>query len=171
MKKHLLVAISLLLASQCIVAQVAKSSDLFQALKKQDSIFFERSFNLCDLAYLSKAIHPDIVFYHDQGGVQNRAQFMEAVKNNICGDSTSKPIRKIVKESMEVFPMYNNGVLYAALQTGVHDFYIRERNKPDQHTSRARFTHLYVLEKGEWLLKEVLSYDHRDPNKAESKGH
>lgn len=171
MIKYLLVTISLLLASHCIDAQVAKSSELFQALKKQDSIFFERSFNLCDLAYLSKAIHPDLVFYHDQGGIQNRAQFMEAVQNNICGDSTRKPIRKVVKESLEVFPMYNNGVLYAALQTGVHDFYIREKNKPDQHTSRARFTHLYLLEKGEWLLKEVLSYDHRDPAKAESKGH
>lgn len=171
MKKILLFFVLLFFIGHSIQAQVAKSSDLFQALKKQDSIFFERSFNLCDLAYLNKAIHPDIVFYHDQGGVQNRVQFIEAVKNNICGDSTRKPIRKVVKESLEVFPMYNNGVLYAALQTGVHDFYIRERNKPDQHTSRARFTHLYVLEKGEWLLKEVLSYDHRDPNKAESKGH
>ena len=166
MKKYLLVTISLLLASHCIDAQVAKSSELFLALEKQDSIFFERSFNLCDLAYLSKAIHPDLVFYHDQGGIQNRAQFMEAVQSNICGDSTHKPIRKVVKESLEVFPMYNNGVLYAALQTGVHDFYIREKNKPDQHTSRARFTHLYLLEKGEWLLKEVLSYDHRNPARA-----
>jgi hypothetical protein len=44
--------------------------------------------------------------------------------------------------------------------------YIREKNKVDVHTSRAKFTHLYLLENGNWLLKEVvLSFDHNDPSK------
>ena len=148
---------------QTSIAQLPKTSDLYKALKKQDSIFFERSFNRCDIAFLQTAIHPDLVFYHDQGGVQNRAQFLEAVQNNICGDSTHKPIRKVIAESLEVFPMYNNGVLYGAIQTGMHQFYIREKGKPDQHTSSARFTHLYLLDNGNWLLREVLSYDHQSP--------
>ncbi|MCC7466013.1 MAG: hypothetical protein IT261_07080, partial [Saprospiraceae bacterium] len=44
-------------------AQASKNSDLFLTLKKQDSIFFERGFNLCDLEYLSQAVHQDLVFY------------------------------------------------------------------------------------------------------------
>jgi CubicO group peptidase (beta-lactamase class C family) len=149
--------------------QVAKNSELFLTMKKQDSIFFERSFNLCDFEYLNKAIHKDLGFYHDQSGIQNRESFLENTKKYICSDSNRKPIRKVVDESLEVFPLYNNGVLYGVIQNGIHDFYIREANKADLHTSRARFTSLYLLENGNWLLKEVLSYDHNEPSKIESK--
>ncbi|MBN8680857.1 MAG: nuclear transport factor 2 family protein [Chitinophagales bacterium] len=142
-------------------AQVSKNSDLFLALKQQDSIFFERGFNLCDLDYLNQATHADLVFYHDQGGVQNKSVFMENTKKYICSDPGKKPIRKVVVESLEVFPMYENGVLYGVIQTGIHDFYIREKEKADVHTSRAKFIHLYLLEDGNWVLKEVLSFDHK----------
>jgi Domain of unknown function (DUF4440) len=148
--------------------QVAKNAELFLALKKQDSIFFERSFNLCDLEYLNKAIHKDLIFYHDQSGIQNRDVFIENTRKYICSDPNKKPIRKVVEESLEVFPMYNSGVLYGAIQNGIHDFYIREKNKADAHTSRAKFTHLYLLENGIWLLKEVLRYDHKEPPKSQN---
>lgn len=144
--------------------QVAKTSELFLQLKKQDSVFFERSFNLCDLDYLSTATHQDLIFFHDQGGIQNRQAFLESVRNNICGNPNQKPIRKLTENSLEVFPLYKDGTLYGAIQNGVHDFYIREPNKADRHTNRARFTHVWLLENGTWLLKEVLSYDHQEPN-------
>lgn len=149
-----------------ISAQASKTSDLFLTLKKQDSIFFERGFNLCDLEYLSQAVHTDLVFYHDQGGVQNRNDFLENTKKYICTDTGGKPIRKVVEESLEVYPMYDNGVLYGVIQSGIHDFYIREKGKADVHTSRAKFTHLYLLENGHWLLKEVLSFDHKEPSET-----
>ena len=146
--------------------QIAKNSELFESLKKQDSIFFERSFNLCDLAYLNKATHKDLIFFHDQGGIQNRNEFLENTKKNICSNPNQKPIRKLEESSLQVFPLYNNGKLYGAIQSGIHDFYIRESNKVDVHTSKAKFTHVWLLENGDWLLKEVLSYDHNDPKKA-----
>lgn len=149
--------------------QAAKNSEIFLTLKKLDSIFFERSFNQCDLEYLDKATHKDLMFYHDQNGIQNRYIFIENTKKYICGDTIRKPIRKVVEESLEVFPMYNNGVLYGAIQNGIHDFYIKEKNKANVHTSRAKFTHLYLLENGNWLLKEVLSFDHNDPYNKETK--
>lgn len=142
-------------------AQPNTNDSLFQVLKIQDSIFFERSFNRCDLAYLDQATHPDMLFFHDQGGIQHKAEFMEAVKNNICGNPDQKPIRIVVPGSLTVFPLYQNGQLYGVLQTGEHDFYIRENGKADRHTSHARFTHVWLLEKDHWLLREVLSYDHR----------
>ena len=169
MPRQLLSILILMFSINLANGQAAKNSEIFLTLKKQDSIFFERSFNLCDSEYLNKAIHKDLIFYHDQSGIQNRDVFIENTKKYICGNTIKKPIRKVAEESLEVFPMYNNGVLYGAIQSGIHDFYIRETNKAEVHTSKAKFTHLYLLENGNWLLKEVLSFDHNESSKIESK--
>ncbi len=161
MKKQILSSLIFISSINLAFGQISKNSDLFKTLKKQDSIFFERSFNLCDIDYLENAIHKDLIFYHDQGGIQNRASFLENTKNNICSDFVKKPIRKVVEESLEVYPMYNDGKLYGAIQTGIHDFYIRESNKDDLKTSSAKFVHLYLLIDEKWLLKEVMSFDHK----------
>ena len=140
-------------------AQVPKNSELFLALQKHDSIFFERCFNQCDFTYMEKMIHKDLAFYHDRGGIQDKKKFLENTKKNLCSDSNKKPIRKVRKESLEVFPLYDDGVLYGVVQNGTHDFYIREPNKVDKQTGSAKFTHVYLLENKEWILKEVLSFD------------
>lgn len=142
-------------------AQVAKDSDLYKQLKIQDSTFFERSFNQCDLDYLEKAIHEDLTFYHDKGGIQNKAEFLAMTKKNLCGDLNKKPIRKVDTQSLEVFPMYNNNVLYGVVQNGTHRFYLREKNKEDVFTGTAKFTHLYLLINNKWILKEVISFNHQ----------
>jgi len=142
-------------------AQVQKNSSLFQDLKAQDSVFFERGFNRCDLDYLKDKVTDDLRFYHDQGGFQDKTKFLENTANNICGSGEKKPIRKVDAESMNVFPMNSDGKLYGAIQTGIHHFYLRENGKEDLWTSTAKFTHLWVLEKESWKLKEVLSYDHQ----------
>jgi CubicO group peptidase (beta-lactamase class C family) len=64
---------------------------------------------------------------------------------------------------LEVFPLYNDGNLYGAIQKGIHHFYLRESGKEDIWTSTAKFTHIWVLESKTWKLSEVLSYDHHDP--------
>ena len=142
-------------------AQVQENSSLFQDLKAQDSVFFERGFNRCDLDYLKNQVKDDLRFYHDQGGFQDKTKFLENTANNICGPGDKKPIRKIDAESLEVFPMNSDGKLYGAIQTGIHHFYLRENGKADLWTSTAKFTHLWILEEETWKLKEVLSYDHQ----------
>lgn len=161
MKQTFLLAVFFISNLNLAFGQVSKNSEIFLALKKQDSVFFERSFNLCDMDYLKSAIHQDLTFYHDQAGIQNRESFLANIKNNICSDFNKKPIRKVIEESLEVYPMYNEGVIYGAVQTGIHDFYIRESNKADTKTSTAKFIHLYLLVNGNWLLKEVISFDHK----------
>ena len=161
MKQIFLLAVFFISNLNLAIGQVSKNSEIFLALKKQDSVFFERSFNLCEMDYLKSAIHQDLTFYHDQAGIQNRDSFLLNTKNNICSDFNKKPIRKIIEESLEVYPMYNEGVIYGAVQTGIHDFYIRESNKADIKTSTAKFIHLYLLVNGNWLLKEVISFDHK----------
>ena len=155
----------LILTFTAVVAtgQVHKKSELFLALKKQDSIFFERGFNQCDMEYLEKTIADDLKFYHDQSGFQDRKGFFENTKKYICSNPKKKPIRKLKEGSLVVFPLYNNGVLYGAIQKGIHNFYIREKGKEDLWTSTAKFTSVWILADNKWKLSEVLSYDHQDP--------
>lgn len=166
MKKYFFTILTTVCAGIVAHAQVAKNSPLFIELKKQDSVFFERAFNLCDMEYLEKAIHKDLLFFHDQSGIQTKTDFLKNTKENICSHPNYKPIRKVEENSLEVFPLYNEGKLYGAIQSGVHNFYIREPNKKDTPTSKAKFTHVWLLDNGNWLLKEVLSFDHHDPEKT-----
>ncbi|MCK7590574.1 class A beta-lactamase-related serine hydrolase [Subsaxibacter sp. CAU 1640] len=144
-------------------AQIDKQSSLYKELKTQDSIFFERGFNRCDLGYLEAHISEDLKFYHDQGGFQDKKTFFENTRKYICSGGAQKPIREVDASSLEVFPLFNDGKLYAAIQSGVHHFYLREEGKPDVKTSTARFTHIWIKKNDDWQLSEVLSYDHHDP--------
>jgi len=164
MKPQLLViALGFLMYALPATAQLDKKDPLFLELKKQDSIFFERAFNRCDADYLKAHVASDLRFYHDQSGFQDRERFLENTQKYICSDAENKPIRKIEAASLQVFPLYDAGQLYAALQTGVHHFYLRERDKEDKWSSTAKFAHVWVLEQGDWILSEVISYDHRNP--------
>ncbi|WP_217447577.1 serine hydrolase domain-containing protein [Maribellus comscasis] len=113
--------------------------------------------------YLESHIANDLKFYHDQSGFQNRDVFFDNTQKYICSGSVKKPIRKVDANTLEVFPLYNNGDLYGAIQKGIHHFYLRETGKDDVWTSTAKFTHVWVLENKIWKLSEVLSFDHQDP--------
>lgn len=158
MTKTLLVFLTLI--TVFAKAQVSQDSALYVNLKKQDSILFQKGFNECDITYLEKHVASELKFYHDQSGIQNREQFLENTKKYICVD-TRKPIRKLEAGSLVVFPLYNDGELYGAIQNGIHHFYIRETGKEDVWTSTAKFTHVWILEDTVWKISEVLSYDHQ----------
>lgn len=147
-------------------AQIDEKSPLFLELKKQDSLFFERGFNNCDIAYLEKTMDENLKFYHDNGGFQDKKLFMERTRQNICGNPNQKPIRKVIENSLEVFPLYNNGELYGAIQTGEHQFFIREKGKEDVLGGQAKFTSVWTKKDGNWVMSDVLSYNHGDPNKT-----
>jgi hypothetical protein len=146
-----------------VQAQIDNLSALFTELKTLDSLFFERGFNHCDQAFLESRLTKDLRFYHDQGGFQDREAFLENTRKYICADPGKKPIRKLQPSSLQVFPLYQDGNLYGAIQQGIHHFYIREKGKPDLWTSTARFTHVWLRDSAQWKLSEVLSYDHQAP--------
>lgn len=162
-KQALLCLIFVVVSMHVGITQVDKYSDLHKQFKKQDSIFFERGFNQCDIVYLDKHIAADLKFYHDQSGFQDRKTFFENTRKYICSNMDKKPIRQVDENSLEVFPLYNNGILYGVIQKGIHHFYIRENGKEDVCTSIAKFTSVWVLENEIWQISEVLSYDHQDP--------
>ncbi len=145
-----------------ITAQVPKDNILFLQLKKMDSIVFQEGFNKCNLAELEKTLHSELEFYHDVGGFQEKEEFMLKMKQNICSNSSQKPIRKLVENSLEVYPLYNQGILYGAIQNGTHEFWIKEPNKELYQTGIAKFSTTWLLIEGEWKMKNVLSFDHHE---------
>lgn len=140
-------------------AQERHNSERYKQLKAADSLLFERGFNHCDFAALEKLVHADLQFLHDQGGMQNREQFFKAIRENICGGH-GKPTRKLLGNPT-VYPLYDNGKLYGAIQMGDHEFYNSEDGRTVHKTSVAKFIHTWLLENGQWRLYRVLSYDHK----------
>ena len=150
-------------------AQELKSSELYKTIKKLDSVVFVKGFNECEISEMTTLLASDLEFYHDKGGLTNSKQeFVNALKKNICGNQEMKPIRKLVENTMEVYPLYNNQVLYGAIQSGYHEFYIKEPNKDLYITGIAKFTHVWILNNDKWILKKVLSYDHQPKNNNSS---
>lgn len=156
-----LLCLLFLLVSQTSVAQIKKTDELFLTLMKQDSILFDEGFNQCQLEASMDLLTDDSEFYHDVGGFQDKPMFVSTIKQNICSTPNHKPIRKLIIDSLEVFPMYKDGVIYAAIQKGIHEFYMQEPDKDLYQTGIAKFTHLWVLSNKEWKLKNILSYDHQ----------
>lgn len=155
----IIIAIVLFFYSFFTNAQVDKNSDLFKTLKSKDSIIFERTFNKCELEKLAPIIAKDFEFYHDIAGIQNREEFFNAVKNNICTNPGVNK-RNLVKNSLSVFTMKNNNKLYGAIQKGKHTFQQKINGKM-KTLGIADFTHLWILENNHWKLKRVLSYNHQ----------
>jgi hypothetical protein len=139
------------------------ASSLEKKLASLDSLIFERAFNNCDTVLIPGIIPEDFEFYHDQSGLtDSRKAFLQSF-GSLC-NLDYKPIRKLVEGSVKVYPLYNNGRLYAALQEGIHEFYAVEGDKAPYLTSTARFMHLWEWNEDKWMLKRVLSYDHQSPD-------
>lgn len=147
------------------LAQVATNSPLYLDLKETDSLLFEGVFNNCDFTILEYLIAEDFEFYHDENGIQYREGFIQSLRESICSDPNFKPIRKLEESSLEVFRMKNEGDTYGAIQKGIHYFYIKEPNKKMYLTNIAKFTHLWIEDKGQWKLSRILSFDHQEPKK------
>lgn len=153
----------LLLPAHLLSAQPEELSALFNTLKTQDSLLFEAGFNTCDISRFQALLSEDMEFYHDRSGItDSKEAFIGSIGNGLC-KMEYKAIRRLVEGSLQVFPMYNNGRLYGAIQTGEHRFYAIYPGKEEALTSTAKFTHLWLLEEGEWKLARVLSYDHQAP--------
>jgi len=161
LKKTILILGLFITLSPVMQGQIKKKSDLFLQLKRMDSIVFNEGFNNCKLNELEKIIPEDFEFYHDIGGNSGKNKFMADMKMNICSNPDKKPIRKLVVESLEVYPLYNNNALYGAIQNGVHEFWIKEANKELYKTGTAKFSTTWILIDEKWLMKNVLSFDHK----------
>ncbi len=161
MTKQIILFFLIILSNQSF-GQTEKSSELYKSIKEKDSLLFNLGFNNCDIKQFENLVGDNFEFYHDQSGITNsKTAFISGIKNGLC-KLPYKPKRVLSENKMEVFPLEKNGVLYGAIQTGVHHFYALEDSKPEYLTSTAKFTHIWILEKGDFKLSKGLSYDHKD---------
>lgn len=137
---------------------------IVKLIREKDSLLFQIGFNQIDTLQVAKLTSTDFEFYHDEHGItETKSEFVTSI--NGIRELPFKTWRTLVEGSMEVFPLYkdNSQVLYGAIQNGVHDFYQQYEGEVAQKTNTARFTHLWIIENGDWKLKRVLSYDHQIP--------
>lgn len=145
-------------------AQLSVDSELYKTLKSRDSLLFDIGFNTCNMEQSAALLTEDLEFYHDQGGItHSKAEFLEVMNSGICSGGPYVSRRELVQGSLEVFPLYDNGKLYGAVQNGTHRFYQRKDQEAEVAGSIARFTHLWLIQEGQWKIKRVLSFDHQTP--------
>lgn len=157
--------LAFVLTTSVVFGQISENDPLFQTMKEKDSLLFDRAFNHCETQWLEVLVSEDFEFYHDQGGITpGKKDFIEVMRTGICGpENPYRSRRELLAGSMEVFPLYNQGILYGALQRGKHRFYETDPTGDEKLGSTALFTHLWLLMEGEWKLARVLSFHHHNP--------
>lgn len=148
-------------------AQVETNSDLYKTILSKDSLLFNVGFNTCDISQFENLLADNFEFLHDKDGVSNKQQFLSDIGNGLCkSPATYQSRRELVAGSNQIFPLYHNHVLYGAIQNGNHRFYEINAGKKETYTSSAKFTHVWLLEKGTWKLSKGLSFDHQDTDNS-----
>ncbi len=161
--KQIFIVLFLLVPYAASFSQVARTSELYKTLKINDSLLFNIGYNERDIKPFEDLISENFEFYHDEGGATlSKAAFISSIKDGLF-KLDYRPRRELDESSLEVYPLYKKGVLYGAIQTGIHRFYAIEKNKPEYLTSTAKFTNVWLLENGNWKLSRILSYDHVKP--------
>ncbi|MCH2228707.1 MAG: class A beta-lactamase-related serine hydrolase [Crocinitomicaceae bacterium] len=161
MKKYFFL-FHIVLLSIVVSAQTEKSAELYKTIKTKDSLLFNLGFNNCDLSQFENLVSENFEFYHDQLGItDSKSAFINNIQNELC-KLNYKPKRMLIENSVEVYPLKNNGILYGAMENGIHHFYAMEKDSTEHLTSIAKFSHLWILENGNWKLNKALSYDHKD---------
>lgn len=158
-------------------SQEEKNTELYKTIMSRDSLLFNVGFNTCDISQFENLLSDNFEFYHDKDSISDKALFLKNFRKGLCGSvGTYQSRRYLVPNSTEVYPLYKKGVLYGALQNGIHQFYEKSVGKNESLTnakehfgSTARFTHVWLLENGVWKLKRSFSYDHQSENTAGTK--
>lgn len=162
MKKYLLLIATIvsLFTNGHLFAQTETSSELYIAMKTNDSLLFNVGFNNCDISQFENLLSDNFEFYHDKSGItDSKILFISSFRDGIC-KMAYKPRRELLEGSLQVYPLKKDGVLYGAIQTGGHSFFERRKDETEYPTSSAKFTNIWLLENGKWKLSRVLSYDH-----------
>ena len=116
-----------------------------------DSRFFD-AFNSCDLPAMESIFAEDLEFFHDQTGLKDHGETMEASRA-LC-ERELELTRELVDGSMEIFPVPD----YGAIQKGRHTFCHPVDGRQDCGTFE--FVHVWRREDGGWKLARVLSFGH-----------
>ena len=161
MKNYLKAAALAFLLLPCAVfaQQGAESWEL--QVREFDARYW-KAFNDCEVQKLAAMNTDDLEFYHDVGGMSKGvAVFSEDFARNICSRPDAARIRReAVADSLRFYPMRDGAILYGAIVSGEHLFYDVPKDGKEVLTVRAHFTHMLLLQNGEWKVSRVLSFEH-----------
>jgi Domain of unknown function (DUF4440) len=142
-----------------IFAQVDRES-LANTILLKDSLFWD-TFNNCDLENLRLFFSDNMEFYHDRNGLVLGLENLTAdLKKNLCGNENLRLRREAVKGSVKVFPLRSSSIIYGAIISGEHVFYVLENGRDERLDGLSKFTHVWILADGTWKMSRMLSYDH-----------
>jgi hypothetical protein len=138
----------------------SENDRLSETILHQDALFWD-AYNHCDTEKMPAFFTPDIEFYHDKGGITLGVEaLVSSVKKNLCSNPDFHLRREAVEGSVQVSPLRNGNVIYGAVLSGDHYFYINEKGKPEYRDGLAKFFHVWLLKDGTWKMARVISYDH-----------
>jgi hypothetical protein len=131
------------------------SKGLYDTVAYLDSIFF-KAFNTRNPDKLKTLLSENLEFYHDQGGVTNYNQNLDAFKKTFESDRRVR--RELVKGTLEVYPIKD----YGAVETGSHRFYATEKGQQEKLSSEAKFVQVWQKKDGVWKITRIISYGHQE---------
>ena len=135
-------------------------SDLSKMILSKDSLFWQ-AYNNCTVENFNEFVADEIEFYHDKGGITlGIAALNTSIKNNLCNNPGFRIRREAVPGTVKLFPLHQADVIYGAILSGDHYFYVTEGGKKEIREGLAKFTHLWLLKDGNWKMTRILSYDH-----------
>ena len=165
MQKSNYILIFLLILFIGVNGQLQKEDPLHLELEQKDKELFQAAFDTCDTKVLEQLFTVDFEFYHDKGGLtEGRETFVGRIAEGCAKRDRKAPQpakRILVPESLEVYPLYRNGELYGAIQHGIHTFEFLNEKGEYQKGDIAKFTHVWIKDKGQWKVRRELSYDHQ----------
>lgn len=162
MKNYLLI-LGFCLTGYLPFAQVEKDSELYRTIIAKDSLLFDVGFNTCAIGQFEELISEHFEFYHDKDGISDKAKFLRDLKNGLCSNPGSYQARReLLKQGTKIFALHDKGKIYGAIQEGTHQFFETQAGQAERFGSSARFTHVWLIENGEWKLVKSYSYEHVD---------
>lgn len=133
----------------------SRSGALFNELVRMDSVLFDASYVACDTARINALLTQDVEFYHDRTGLHAGDQVRDDFARLAASCPAKQGVRReLVPGTMRVYPIEDFGVV----QTGVHRFV--EQGNPVGTV--AQFINLWQRTPGGWMLRRVVSFDHRE---------
>jgi catechol 2,3-dioxygenase-like lactoylglutathione lyase family enzyme len=160
--RRIIIILCIFLTTFSVFAQVAKNSNLYKTILSKDSLLFNVGFNTCDISQFENLFSENFEFFHDKSGSSDKKKFLNDLRNGLCANTANYQARReLLPESTEIYALYDKENLYGAIQEGVHQFFEKQLNKPEEFGSSAKFTHVWLLENGAWKLTKSLSFEHQ----------
>ncbi len=158
--RYLNTAVLLLLLPFSSHALFGQAHDVEELIWKKDALFWQ-DYNSCNTSRLDQFFTDDVEFYHDKNGATSGFHsFVEGIKSGLCQSGSNWLRREAVAASVKVFLLKKDGQPYGAILSSDHVFYVKQEGKGERLDGRAKFTHLWLLNNGNWRMARVLSYDH-----------